>query len=133
MQLLILNSFNRSGCTGNEILKVFLKMECTKQLNQKREQFIQEFTRKSKFETDRKKYVNHKFTKILDENGTKHQLTAPYNPQQRDLAVISINVEKAWAILAKANLTIESAATAFYFINGVPTSSTMKTPYEIYL
>lgn len=84
-------------------------------------------------------YCDGKFEKFLRENGIRHELTAPYTPEQNGMAerMNRTLVEKARCMLIDANLSKrhwgEAICAAAYIINRSPCSGSIdKTPEEIW-
>lgn len=72
-------------------------------------------------------YISRKFEKNFRENGIKHQLTAPYRPQQNRVSEKknSTMMEIARCLLFEANLPksfwAKTMNTTMYLLNRLPT------------
>lgn len=90
------------------------------------------------FQTDNgKEYENLNFDKILNNHGTKRRLTAPYNPEQNDVAerLNRTLMESARCLLIQAGLPpifwAEAVNTANFIHNRSPVSKLdRKSPYQ---
>lgn len=83
-------------------------------------------------------FINGKLQQFCHDNGIRVQQSAPYSPQQNGVAERKNRylVEMMRCMLAESKLEKkfwgEAIATANYIQNRLPTSSSSKTPYELY-
>ena len=83
-------------------------------------------------------YVNSELTEFLKSNGTIHQTTGPYNPEQNGAAerLNRTLLERARAMLNDADLPAElwaeAIGTANYIRCRSPVANRLKTPWELF-
>ncbi|GBN19276.1 Copia protein [Araneus ventricosus] len=83
-------------------------------------------------------YIGKEIEDFLKEQGIVHQLTVPYSPQQNGVSERKNRtlIEMTRCLLSEANLPqrfwAETAMTATYLQNRLPTKPKRKTPYELW-
>ena len=81
-------------------------------------------------------YMNHRVQNWMKQKGIRHEVAAPYSPQQNGVAERTNRIlcESAVAMMEEAEVDrsywAEAVSTACYISNRLPTRATKMTPYE---